>query len=76
MIVIIDYGLGNLRSVQKALERINQKAIISSLSEDILGADKLILPGVGHFKQGIAHIQDNTLTKLLQNAVLIIKTPI
>ena len=44
MIVVIDYGMGNLRSVVNKLER-----LISSSIEDIKRADKLILPGVGYF---------------------------
>lgn len=48
-IVIIDYGLGNLRSVQKGLEHVGASPIISGNPEDILAADGIILPGVGAF---------------------------
>lgn len=47
MIAIIDYGSGNLRSVQKAFERVGAKALVTEKSEDILKADKVVLPGVG-----------------------------
>ena len=47
MIAIIDYGAGNLRSVQKACEFIGNEAIITSNRDEILSADHIILPGVG-----------------------------
>jgi glutamine amidotransferase len=55
-IVIVDYGMGNLRSVQKALERLGFAAIISSQPEQLLQADKVILPGVGAFADAIARL--------------------
>jgi glutamine amidotransferase len=48
-IVILDYGLGNLRSVQKGLEQVGSSPVISGDPEEILAADGLILPGVGAF---------------------------
>jgi len=47
MIAIIDYGTGNLRSVQKAFERVGADACITDKPEDLLKADKVVLPGVG-----------------------------
>jgi len=49
MIVIVDYGMGNIRSVHNALNYLNLEAKISSLPEEILKADRVILPGVGAF---------------------------
>lgn len=51
MIVVIDYGSGNLRSVAKALERVNSRSQVkvSSQPEDIANADRVVLPGVGAF---------------------------
>ena len=49
MIVIIDYGMGNLRSVSKALEHLGAQVKVSDSSKDIEKADKLVLPGVGAF---------------------------
>ena len=49
MICIVDYGMGNLRSVHKAVERVGFKAQVTSDPTDIEGASKLILPGVGAF---------------------------
>ena len=55
-IVIIDYGLGNLRSVHKALEKIGADVYISKQEEDISKADALILPGVGAFRDAVKNI--------------------
>jgi len=57
-IVIVDYGMGNLRSVQKALEKVGHGAVISSDPNQIAEADKLILPGVGAFQDAIARLQE------------------
>ena len=51
MIVIVDYGMGNLRSVQKGFERIGSKALVSRDTKDINSATKLVLPGVGTFPE-------------------------
>ncbi len=76
MIVIVDYGMGNLHSVYKALERLNVKAIVSSSPKDIEKADKLILPGVGHFKKGMENLKSLNLIPILNKKVLEEKTPI
>lgn len=52
-IVIIDYGLGNLRSVQKGLEHVGASPAISGNPEEILAADGIILPGVGAFRDAM-----------------------
>ncbi len=56
MLGIIDYGAGNLRSVQKALEAIGEKAVISGDRSVLDGCEKLILPGVGSFGAGMAQL--------------------
>ena len=76
MITIVDYGLGNLRSVQKAFERIGAKVLITSSSDEILKSDKLVLPGVGHFNLGMKNLRKNNLREVLNEKVLIKKTPI
>jgi len=76
MIVIIDYGMGNLRSVQKAFERIGVPVKISGISDDIHTAEKLVLPGVGHFKQGMQNIKSRGLFDSLNSAVQDKKIPI
>lgn len=51
MIVVVDYGMGNLRSVQKGFEKVGSPAIISRDPEEIKRADRLVLPGVGAFPE-------------------------
>ena len=76
MIVIIDYGMGNLRSVQKAFERIRVPAKISASVDEILQAEKLVLPGVGHFERGISNLKEKGLFEAINEAVLKNKNPI
>jgi glutamine amidotransferase len=52
-IAIIDYGLGNLRSVIRGLEKAGANAVITSKEEEIAAADGLVLPGVGAFREGM-----------------------
>ncbi|MFP4655117.1 MAG: imidazole glycerol phosphate synthase subunit HisH [Methanohalobium sp.] len=59
-ITIIDYGLGNLRSIRKALERVGAEPVISSDPPDILDADGVILPGVGAFIDAMKNLQPLT----------------
>ncbi|MBP1910461.1 imidazole glycerol phosphate synthase subunit HisH [Methanolobus bombayensis] len=56
-IVIIDYGLGNLRSVRKGLEHAGANVIISSDPEEIKSADGVILPGVGAFRDAMKNVE-------------------
>lgn len=57
MIAIVDYGMGNLRSVQKALEHVGASAEIVCAPEELAGADKVILPGVGAFGDAMANLR-------------------
>ena len=57
MIGIIDYKMGNLRSVQKAFEEVGAQAEILNKPDDIVGVDHLVLPGVGAFGDGVDHLQ-------------------
>lgn len=75
-ITIIDYGMGNLRSIQKAFERLRVQTIISSNNDEILEANKLVLPGVGHFESGIKNLRTSGLVDILNEMVLRDKTPI
>jgi len=76
MVVIIDYGMGNLRSVQKAFERIKVPVKVSSNTADILSADKLVLPGVGNFEKGMNNLKERNISEALNQAVLINRKPI
>ena len=57
MITIVDYGMGNLRSVQKALEAVGAKAVVTHDSEVIIKSDSIVLPGVGAFKDCMANLK-------------------
>ena len=75
-IVIIDYGMGNLRSVLNKFKRLNIPAEISSDPKVIEKAGKLILPGVGHFANGIKKLKEYSLWDILNQKVLKDKVPI
>lgn len=70
MISIIDYGMGNLRSVQKALESIGEEAIITSDKEQIEKSEGIILPGVGAFPDAMENLKNKGLDEALKGAVL------
>src|SRR5947209_17286636 len=57
-IVIVDYGMANLRSVQKAFEKLGHAATISSDPNRIAEASKLVLPGVGAFRDAISRLHE------------------
>jgi imidazole glycerol-phosphate synthase subunit HisH len=60
-ISIIDYGMANLRSVQKAFEQVGHRAEIISRPEQVEGADKIVLPGVGAFQDAVATLRAQEL---------------
>lgn len=76
MITIVDYGCGNLGSIQNMIKKIGGKAQISSDALQIASADKLILPGVGAFDTGIKNLHDKGLWDVLNKRVLEDKIPI
>lgn len=63
MITIVDYGMGNLHSVAKALEKVGAKVTVTSKAKDILKAKKLVLPGVGAFKEAMQELKRRRLVK-------------
>lgn len=69
MIVIIDYGMGNLRSVQKALESVGQVAEITSDPDRVRHASKVVLPGVGAFADAAAELRRTGLGAAFRDAV-------
>jgi imidazole glycerol-phosphate synthase subunit HisH len=75
-ITIVDYGMGNIYSLQSALKFLGCDSICSNKSEDIINADKIILPGVGSFKQAIYNIRKLKIDKSLEVAIKEKKTPI
>jgi glutamine amidotransferase len=68
-IVIVDYQMGNLRSVQKALERVGASAVISDDAEQIAAADKIVLPGVGAFPDAMDELARRDLVQPLREAL-------
>ena len=60
-VVIVDYGLGNLFSIQRAISYLGGEAIVSSTPSEIKTADRLILPGVGAFGKGIQELEKRNL---------------
>lgn len=76
MVIIINYGLGNPNSIQNMIKRIGYTAQISSDKNVIAQADKLILPGVGHFKKGMENLRDSGLIEILNEQILINRKPI
>lgn len=65
MIAVINYGLGNLTSIQNMFRRISVDAVITNDPQKIRGASKLLLPGVGHFKKGMSNLLDTGLGELI-----------
>ncbi len=61
MITIIDYGMGNLRSVEKAFEKFCSDVVVSSSAKDIHDAEKIVLPGVGAFKVAMDELKKRSL---------------
>jgi glutamine amidotransferase len=76
MIAIVDYGMGNLGSIKNMLHKIGTQSIITSNPEEILKAEKLILPGVGSFDSGIKNLAELGLIEILNQRVLKDKIPI
>jgi glutamine amidotransferase len=64
-IVIVDYGMGNLRSVQKAFEQVGSAAEITRDPERILNATKLVLPGVGAYRDAIEALRSSGLSQAI-----------
>ena len=70
-IIIVDYRTGNSNSIKKTLDQIGSVSVISSQIEDVAQADKIILPGVGHFAKAMANLKELGLLDALNEAVLI-----
>jgi len=69
MIVIIDYGMGNIRSVQKGFERVGHPSIVTRNPKDILNASHVVLPGVGAFKDCMENLKNYGLIEPILNAI-------
>ncbi len=69
MVTIVDYGLGNLFSVKKAFEAIGEKAEITNNPVQVEKADRIVLPGIGAFGDGITHLRERGLDVALETSV-------
>ncbi len=74
--LIINYGMGNLGSLENRLKTLGYSCELSSDPEAILTADKLILPGVGHFAKGMQKLKEMNLIPAMEQRVLKDKIPI
>jgi len=76
MITIIDYGMGNLGSVQNMLKKIGEKSLVTSSKEDVQKATKLFLPGVGAFDKAMENLVKLDLIEIIKDKTERDKTPI
>lgn len=70
MVVIVDYGVGNLGSISNMIRKVGGRASVGSTNEDIAHAEMLILPGVGAFDSGMRHLHASGLIDTLNRRVL------
>ena len=75
-LAIVDYGMGNLHSVKKKLDRLKTTSSITSNPRDIIKADKIILVGVGHFAKAMKNIKELGLLDALSEVAIIKKKPV
>ena len=68
-IAILDYGMGNLRSVEKAFQKVGANAVVTADEAEIASADGLVLPGVGAFPRAMERIRELGLDRMLHDAV-------
>ena len=76
MIAILDYGIGNLKSIYNMFKKVGVESIITSDIETIKKADKYLLPGVGSFDHGINSLKNASFFETLEKEVLESKKPI
>jgi glutamine amidotransferase len=76
LVSIVDYGMGNIRSIQNALDFIGVNCRVTDSPEDIAESQKLILPGVGSFRLAMKNIIERRLFEVLGHAVMVKKIPV
>ncbi|GJL77707.1 MAG: imidazole glycerol phosphate synthase subunit HisH [Nitrospinaceae bacterium] len=69
MIAVIDYGMGNLRSVQKAFEAVGARAVVTRKASEILSASSVVLPGVGAFKDCMDNLKRFDLVDVVHKSI-------
>jgi glutamine amidotransferase len=75
-VLIVNYGMGNLHAVKNSLHRMNVNPVVSSEAVEIHKADKIILPGVGHFSKAMENLTTLGMIDALNEAVLIKQKPV
>ena len=75
-VLVVDYGMGNLGSVRRALEECGAEVLVTDHPPDVKLANRIVLPGVGAFADGMAHLEREGWVHALQKAVLEDKLPI
>lgn len=76
MIVVVDYGMGNLSSIVNMIKKVGGKAMLSRGPDDIENATKLILPGVGSFDHGMDNLNERGYVDILTRKVVEDRVPI
>lgn len=76
MIAILDYGMGNVKSIYNMLKKVGVDSIITSDPEIVAKAEKYILPGVGAFDHGMTNLRNSSFFNILEKNVIIEKKPI
>lgn len=76
MIIIVDYGVGNLSSIGNMLKKSGVAAVISGRETDIMAASKLLLPGMGHFDNCMKRFNSSGLRTIIEKKVLEEKIPV
>jgi glutamine amidotransferase len=69
MIAIVDYGMGNLRSVEKGFAKVGHQAIVTSDAREIARAQKIVLPGVGAFRDAIGELRRQDLVSPIRDVI-------
>lgn len=76
MIAIVDYGMGNVRSLRNAFEYLGEDVIVTSDRDELASADRIVLPGVGAFGDAMRAIRERDLQAFLTHQALEVKKPI
>ena len=76
MVILVDYGMGNIRSIQKHFKRMDIPSDYSSDPDVLSRAEKLVLPGVGNFRSGMEHLIEYGLIDVLNEKAIRDKVPI
>lgn len=70
MVAVVDYGMGNVHSMAKAIEHVGGEALVTSRDEDLATAERIVLPGVGAFGECMANLRRTGLVAALERSVL------